>query len=82
MPRDVDPRINELDGVYLYDIDSLQAVAKQSLVLRRQQIVAAEEIIAQHVVAFREILARSFNRNLETPEHPAIGERSLRTSEL
>ena len=46
VPRDVDPQVNELEGVYLYDIDSLQAVAEQSLALRRQQIIAAEEIIA------------------------------------
>ena len=46
VPRDVDPEVNEMDGVYLYDIDSLQSVAEQSLALRRQQIAAAEAIIA------------------------------------
>src|ERR1043166_2837434 len=42
VPRDVDPAANELEGVFLYDIDSLQSVAEQSLALRRQQISAAE----------------------------------------
>ena len=27
VPRDVDPAVNEMEGVYLYDIDSLQSVA-------------------------------------------------------
>jgi glutamyl-tRNA reductase len=82
VPRDVDPSINELDGVYLYDIDSLQAVAGQSLALRRQQIVAAEEIIGQHVADFREMLARNLNRRSEAPGQTMLGENSLRTSEL
>jgi glutamyl-tRNA reductase len=42
VPRDVAPEVNELDGVYLYDIDSLQEIARESLELRRQQVVAAE----------------------------------------
>ncbi len=52
VPRDVAPEINELEGVYLYDIDSLQSIAHQSLSLRRQQIAAGEEIIADHVADF------------------------------
>jgi glutamyl-tRNA reductase len=82
VPRDVDPKVNELDGVYLYDIDSLQSVAEQSLALRRQQIVAAEEIIAAHVEDFRKMLARRFDRDPAEADHSAVGETSLRTSEL
>lgn len=52
VPRDVAPDVNELDGVYLYDIDSLQSLADQSLAMRRQQIAAGEEIIAEHVTEF------------------------------
>jgi glutamyl-tRNA reductase len=52
VPRDVAPEVNEMNGVYLYDIDSLRSIAQQSLALRRQQIAAAEEIIAEHVAAF------------------------------
>jgi glutamyl-tRNA reductase len=52
VPRDIDPNVNRLAGVFLYDIDSLQSVAAQSLTLRRQQMVAAEKIIAGHVEEF------------------------------
>jgi glutamyl-tRNA reductase len=82
VPRDVDPNINELDGVYLYDIDSLQSVAEQSLALRRQQIAAAEAIIAQHVEDFRETLAGRLHADSRAAEHSPIGETPLRTSEL
>ncbi len=53
VPRDVAPEVNEIEGVFLYDIDSLQGIADESLVLRRQQIAAGEEIIAGHVADFR-----------------------------
>ncbi|HMJ05115.1 MAG TPA: glutamyl-tRNA reductase [Chthoniobacterales bacterium] len=52
VPRDVAPEVNEMDGVYLYDIDSLQSIADQSLALRRQQMSAAEKIIGAHVADF------------------------------
>ncbi len=58
VPRDVAPEVNEMDGVYLYDIDSLQSIAAQSIALRRQQIAAAEEIIAEHVADFRSSFTR------------------------
>jgi glutamyl-tRNA reductase len=38
VPRDFDPAVNELDGVYLYDIDSLQQLADASLAVRRQEV--------------------------------------------
>ena len=82
VPRDVDPNVNELDGVYLYDIDSLQSIADQSLSLRRQQIAAAEAIIAQHVADFGELIARQLNRAPRDAEHPPVGESPLRASEL
>src|SRR5262249_61270587 len=44
VPRNVDPSVNKMEGVYLYDIDSIRSVAEQSLALRRQQVAAAEVI--------------------------------------
>jgi glutamyl-tRNA reductase len=29
MPRDIDPAVHKLDGVYLYDLDSLQSMAHE-----------------------------------------------------
>lgn len=52
VPRDVAPEVNEMEGVFLYDIDSLQSIAQQSLALRREQIAAAEGIIAGHLDDF------------------------------
>ena len=82
VPRNVDANVDALDGVYLYDIDSLQSIAEQSLAMRREQIAAAEQIISQHVTEFDASIARGFRRSAQTPERPAVGESSLRTSQL
>jgi glutamyl-tRNA reductase len=82
VPRDVDPSVNEMEGVYLYDIDSIRSVAEQSLELRRQQVVAAEAIIAEHVADFVDSLSRGLNDAARKTEHPLPGENSLRASEL
>jgi glutamyl-tRNA reductase len=74
VPRNVDPRINNLESVYLYDMDSLQSVAAQAMEMRRQQMVAADEIIAEHVAGFSETLARGLQRRDAVLLHPAIGE--------
>ena len=82
VPRDVDVGVNELDGVYLYDIDSLQSIAEQSLAMRRQQIAAAEEIIARHVAEFGESFSRGIYRAIRSADHPPVGEAPLRASDL
>ncbi len=82
VPRDVDPSVNEMEGVYLYDIDSLQSVAEQSLSLRRQQVAAAETIIAEHVADFGKLMTRGSDYRSQAFEPPEIGENSLRPSGL
>jgi len=82
VPRDVDPGVNEMEGVYLYDIDSIRSVAEQSLALRRQQVAAAEAIIAEHVADFVDSISRRLTRSSQTAGHPSLGENQLRASEL
>lgn len=78
VPRDVAPDVNEMEGVFLYDIDSLQSIAQQSLDLRRQQSAAGEEIIARHVEDFSGWFVSARERGLNPPP---INDRALRTSE-
>ena len=59
VPRDIDPEVNSIDGVYLYDIDSLQAIADRSLAERRQELGVCETMIAGHVEDFAHWLATS-----------------------
>lgn len=45
VPRDIDPRVTELDDIYLYTIDDLHQVIDQNLRSRQQAAVEAETMI-------------------------------------
>ena len=57
VPRDIEPAVNDLEGVYLYDIDSLQAMADHSMNVRRQELTICEAMIERHAAEFGEWLA-------------------------
>src|SRR5439155_1217344 len=52
VPRDVEPAVAQLENVFLYDIDDLQAVAAQATAQRRGEIPAAERIVSEEVDRF------------------------------
>src|SRR3989441_798530 len=52
VPRDVEPAVAQLENVFLYDIDDLQAVAAQAAAERRDDIPAAERIVGEEVERF------------------------------
>ena len=52
VPRDVEPAVGQLENVFLYDIDDLQAVAAQAAAQRREEIPAAERIVGEEVERF------------------------------
>jgi glutamyl-tRNA reductase len=58
VPRDIDPVVNFLENVYLYNIDDLQSIADDYLKLRKKEIVRCEEIIAEKMKPLIE--AKSF----------------------
>jgi glutamyl-tRNA reductase len=52
VPRDVEPAVAQLENVFLYDLDDLQAVAAQAAAGRRRDIPAAEHIVSEEVERF------------------------------
>lgn len=52
VPRDIDPRVNDIDNVYLYDVDDLQGVVQANLKERHKEAKKAEGIIDQEIGAF------------------------------
>lgn len=52
VPRDVEPSVNELDDVYLYDIDDLEQIADSSQKSREAEAHKAEAIVEAEVAAF------------------------------
>jgi glutamyl-tRNA reductase len=54
VPRDVDPLMGKLEGIFVYDIDDLQAVAAAHLSERSREAADAEALIAVEVERFHQ----------------------------
>jgi len=52
VPRDIDPDINSLDNIYLYDIDDLREVVEENKAQRQTEAEKAREIIQAETVKF------------------------------
>ena len=52
LPRDIDPAVNDLGDVFLYNIDDLSGVVEANLEVRLREAEKAETIIAEEMVAF------------------------------
>ena len=51
VPRDVAPDVEELDNVYLYNIDHLEAIVRENSRMREQELSRCNEIIARRAAA-------------------------------
>jgi len=51
VPRDIDPDVEHLENVYLYNIDHLEAIVRENLVVREQELGRCRSLIAQRVSA-------------------------------
>ena len=56
VPRDVEPRMNEVEGCFVYDIDDLQQVAYANLADRSREAEAAESIVSKEVEKYQQRL--------------------------
>ncbi len=52
LPRDIEPGVGELEGVYLYNLDDLQQVVSSTQSSRREAVEAARRIVAGEVGEF------------------------------
>ncbi len=56
VPRDVQPEVNKLNNVYLYDIDDLKGVIEINKAQRQEAAVKAQRIVQEEVVKFEKWL--------------------------
>jgi glutamyl-tRNA reductase len=54
IPRDVDPSVSDIDGVFLYNLDSLQDIVNNNIKLREKEIPKAEKIVNKYVSEYIE----------------------------
>ena len=62
VPRDVDPRVGDLDFVHLHDIDSLQNLSRETTRRREGELARCEEIVERHTSDFLDWMRRDSGR--------------------
>jgi glutamyl-tRNA reductase len=65
VPRDIAPDVEELENVYLYNIDHLEAIVRENSRSREQELSKCNEIITRRAAALMEKL------NPQPPNQPA-----------
>jgi glutamyl-tRNA reductase len=70
VPRDIDPEVNFLENVYLYNVDDLQAIADDYLKQRRDELARCEAIIREKTQA---LLGARRPPGLVSETRPAFG---------
>ncbi len=53
VPRDIDPEINRISNVYVYDIDDLKSAIQENIDERQQEALRGERIVDGAVIQFR-----------------------------
>ncbi len=53
VPRDLDPALNELENIYLYDIDDLNNVVEMNKSGREREAISARRIVDEETLKFR-----------------------------
>ena len=51
VPRDIDPAVQDLDNVYLYNIDDLETIVRQNVRHREQELAQCRAIIDKYTTA-------------------------------
>lgn len=78
MPRDIEPSVEDLDEVYLYNLDDLSKIANENLEQRKTKIEAARMILKRHAwnlwlqLRRRELQPKRVEAPLKTPRSNAV----------
>lgn len=61
VPRDIDPACAELEGVFVYNIDDLQAIADKSMALREKEVQKCDSIVSVKASEVLDQIYRGFD---------------------
>jgi glutamyl-tRNA reductase len=63
VPRDIDAEVDQLDNVYLYNVDHLEAIVRENVRHREQELARCQAILAERTAALIPRLEPSAQRN-------------------
>ncbi|MCS7062602.1 MAG: glutamyl-tRNA reductase [Methylacidiphilales bacterium] len=67
VPRNIDPAVNSIENIYLYNIDDLALIAQNNMLQRQAAIAKAKEILLPHAARFIQWLEKNYH---PSPLHP------------
>jgi glutamyl-tRNA reductase len=75
VPRDIDPAVQKLENVYLYDIDDLEMLVRENMRVREQELALCQQMINSRVHALMERFEAAATPTFELPhrQRPAWG---------
>jgi len=73
VPRDIDPEVQIIPGVYLYNIDDLQAIVRENVKSREQELAQCRAIIEEETAAVMAKLAPAPERRTDRRAEPEPG---------
>lgn len=70
VPRDIDPACGDLEGVFSYNIDNLQAIADQSMKLREKEVKKCDVLVSRKAEDVLQQISRGIaaSRNITTQD--------------
>jgi glutamyl-tRNA reductase len=73
VPRNIAPDVQEVDNVYLYDVDDLEVIVRENVKHREQEVTRCQSIIAERTEAVLAKIAPARERiyDAEIPSRPA-----------
>jgi glutamyl-tRNA reductase len=71
VPRDIDPDVQAVDNVYLYNIDHLEAIVRENLKSREKEVGRCDEIIQDRATELMTKLAAPAVKPAVEPEAAA-----------
>ena len=71
VPRDIEPEVNFMENVFLYNIDDLQAIADDYLRQRKEEVARCEKIIRERAAS---LLGQPGGSSPAPASEPAFGE--------
>ena len=63
VPRDIDAAVEQVDNVYLYNVDHLEAIVRENVRLREQELARCQAILAERTTALMARLTPAPGRN-------------------
>lgn len=73
VPRDIDPAVQKLDNVYLFNIDDLESLVKENVRSREKDMAVCREIVDQRAVALMAKLASTAEKTRDVSAQPQPG---------